>query len=118
MAYILDSTTIRSPQELTVSNSTQIAQNRTLGGSITRDLFGSNKRIWVLAYSNTKKTDFDTINTIYQSYLSTVSAKTWEITEPNYTVTQTNVHVDLKQREFRVRGTDYISDFDLILTEA
>lgn len=118
MAYILDGTTIRAPQEMEETNSTQVAQHRTLDGSITRDYFGDNKRVWRLDYSNTKKDDYDTINTIYQAYLVSQTPITWEVTETNYTITETNVHVDLLVRGFKVRGTSYISDFDLILVEA
>lgn len=118
MAYLLDSQSIRNPYELNETNSTQVAQNRTLDGTIRRDYFGSNKRVWVLTYRTTKKADNDTIKTIYDSYLSTGSAKTWQVTETNYTVAETSVHVDLRERGFNLRGTDYISDFDLILTEA
>lgn len=118
MAYILDGTTIRSPHQFNESNSTQAAQNRTLDGAINRDYFGSNKRVWNLSYRNTNKTDFDTINTIYQSYLANAVAKTWQVTETNYTISSTNVHVDLVSRGFSIRGEDYLSDFDLVLTEA
>lgn len=118
MSYILDSTEIRPPHQFSESNSTQVAQNRTLDGSINRDYFGSNKRVWTLAYQNTNKTDYDTIRAIYDSYLSTGNAKTWQVTETNYTVSLTNVHVDLLERGFSIRGESYISDFDLILTEA
>lgn len=117
MAYVLDATNIKAPQEFSVRNSTQMAQHRTLDGAISRDYFGSNKRVWILQYRNTKKTDFDTIDGIYQSYLSTNIAKSWEVTETNYSVSATTVHVDLLEREFSIRGTSYISDFDLILTE-
>lgn len=118
MSYLLNGSTIRRPVKLRVSNDSQSAQNRTLDGSITRDYFGSNKRVWVLSYENTTKTDFDTINTIYSSYLSTHTPQAWEITETNYTISATTVHVDLKVREFSVGGADYISDFTLTLTEA
>lgn len=118
MSYILDGSNIKNPQELQVNNSTQVAQNRVLSGAVTRDYFGSNKRRWVLSYRNTKKADYDTIKTIYDSYLSTATAKSWEVTETNYTVSATTVHVDLLERDFNVGGEDYISDFDLILTEA
>lgn len=118
MSYILSGSNIRAPQSFEETNSTQVAENRTLSGSVTRDFFGSNKRVWVLEYNNTKKADYDTINTIYQSYLSTGATKTWEVTETNYAISQTNVHVDLLVREFGVKGTDYISDFTLILKEA
>lgn len=118
MSYILASTTIRKPMEMVEENSTQVAQNRTLSGAINRDFFGSNKRIWVLNYRNVKKADFDIINTIYLSYLSTNTTQTWQVTETNYTVSSTNVHVDLTVRDFVVGGTDYLSNFDVILTEA
>lgn len=118
MPYILDAVTIRRPNELEERNNTQMAQHRTLSGSIRRDYFGSNKRVWGLSYRNTNKTDFDIINTIYQSYLNTGSAKTWQVTETNYTVSAVSVHVELLERGFSVKGSDYISDFDLILTEA
>lgn len=117
MSYLLASTTIKAPNELNETNSTQYAQHRTLDGSIRRDFFGDNKRVWVLRYQNTKKADYDTIKTIYDSYLSTNTAKAWEVTETNYTVSATTVHVDLIERGFSVHGEDYISDFDLILTE-
>lgn len=116
--YLLDATTIKSPQRMNEQNSTQFAQNRTMAGDVTRDYFGENKRIWELEYRNIKKTDYDTINTIYQDYLDTNTAKTWQVTETNYAVSATDVHVDLRVRQFSVGGEGYISDFDLILTEA
>lgn len=118
MGYLLDATTIRSPYEITESNDTQVAVQRTLDGSINRDYFGNNKRIWELKYVNSKKADYDTINTIYQSYLSTGTTKAFEVTETNYTVASVSVHVDLLERGFTIRGSDYLSDFSLILTEA
>lgn len=118
MSYTLDGTAIRSPHSMSESNNTQVAQNRTLSGAITRDYFGSNKRVWKLEYNNTQKTEYDTIKAIYDSYLSTATAVTWESDEANYTIAQTTVHVDLQERGFSYSGTDYLSDFTLILTEA
>lgn len=118
MSYLLAGSTLRNPHDFEERNSTQVAEQRTLSGSVNRDYFGSNKRVWVLNYQTTKKTDFDTINNIYQSYLSTGTAQTWQVTETSYTVSQTNVHVDLLVRQFSVRGSDYLSDFTLTLTEA
>lgn len=118
MSYVLSGTSIKNPQSISERNSTQVAQNRTLAGNITRDYFGSNKRIWELNYMNTKKADYDVIKAIYDSYLSTASAQSWLVTETNYTISATTVHIDLIERSFTVRGSDYISDFDLILTEA
>jgi hypothetical protein len=118
MSYVLASTTIKSPQSLDETNSTMVAQHRTLDGTVTRDYFGTNKRVWSLSYRNTKKADYDTINTIYQAYLLDEVPKSWSVTETNYTISATTVHIDLLVRSFSVRGDSYISDFDLILTEA
>lgn len=118
MAYLLDSQIIKRPSSGGEANSTQVAQNRTLSGSITRDYFGSNKRVWQYDYVNCNPTDYGIIQSIYSSYLSTGTAKTWEVTEANYTVSSTNVHVDLLERAFKVKGDSYITDFTLTLMEA
>lgn len=118
MAFILNGTTIKRPNSMTEENSTQVAQNRVLSGNIARDYFGSNKRVWTLKYDTINTTDFATLNTIYQTYLSTAMAITWQITEGAYTVAETNVHVDIKARQFSVPGSTYLSGIELILTEA
>ncbi len=99
MSYLLDGTIIRRPNSMEEGNSTQYAQVRPLGGV-------------------NRRADYGVINTIYQSYLTNGSAKTFQSTEPNYTVAQTTVHVDLTVRQFTMPGSSYISDFVLILTEA
>jgi len=118
VSYLLAGSTIKAPDSIKESNSTQVAQNRTLDGTVSRDYFGDNKRVWVLDYKNTNKTQYDIIKTIYNTYLSSATAQTWEVTETNYTISSTNVHIDLQERGFGVKGTDYISDFTLVLTEA
>lgn len=118
MSYVLNGITIRAPHQLKEGNSTQVAVQRTLSGAISRDYFGSNKRVWILDYQNTNKTDHDIIKAIYDLYLSSGQTKSWQVTETNYTVSLTNVHIDLLEREFSVKGSDYISSFTLTLTEA
>ena len=118
MSYQLGGSTIKAPQSLEETNNTQYAQQRTLGGTIGRDYFGSNKRIWKLSYKNIRKTDYDTINTVYQTYLSIGTPQTWVSTETNYAISSTTVHINLDTRAFSVGGSDYISDFVLTLTEA
>ena len=118
MSYSLDSTIIKNPQEMTEINSTQMAQIRTLSGAVGRDYFGSNKRVWTLKYRNIQKSDYDTIKTIYTSYLTIGTAKSWSVSETNYTISATTVHIDLQQRDFTQKGSGYLSDFDLVLTEA
>lgn len=118
MSFLLASTAIRGPMSFDEGNDTQVAQQRALSGSIGRDYFGSNKRVWTLEYKNVNPTDYTTIYNIYQTYLATATAQTWEVTEANYPISQTSVHVDMQNRSFSVRGSSYISDFTLILTEA
>lgn len=118
MAYLLDGTEIRAPHELSEKNDSQYAQNRTLDGQVNRDYFGDNKRVWRLRYDTTNATDYAAIRAIYDSYLANAIAKSWAVTEANYAVSATTVHVDLIERGFNVKGSDYLSSFDLILTEA
>ena len=88
-----------------------------MDGQINRDYFGSNKRVWELEYNNVMPSDYSTIKAIHTTYLATNTPVTWEVTEANYTVSSTTVHVNLDERGFKVRGNDYISDFRLTLTE-
>lgn len=118
MAWLLNAVSIKAPQELTETNSTQMAQVRTLSGTIARDYFGSNKRVWELSYSTVSKANYDTIKAIYDSYLSTGTPVSWSVTETNYAVTSTTVHIDLQERGFSYKGDGYLSDFTLTLTEA
>lgn len=118
MAYILDGTNIKAPQDMVEENDTQTVENRVLSGSRARDQFGSNKRRWILKYENIQKADYDTINTKYQAYLSTGTVLSWQVTETNYTVAATTVHVDLLERGFEVGGSSYLSSFTVTLTEA
>ena len=118
MAWILSGTNIKAPQELAETNSTQMAQVRTLSGAIARDYFGSNKRVWEMTYSTVSKANYDVIKAIYDTYLTTGTAVSWSVTETNYAVSSTTVHIDLQERSFSYKGDGYLSDFTLTLTEA
>lgn len=118
MSYLLSATSIRRPNSINERNLTQYAQQKALDGSVGRDYFGANKRVWTLEYANTNQTDYNTIKTIYTSHLTTGETKSWQITETNYSVSATQVHIDLLERDFTIKGTDYLSNFTLILTEA
>jgi hypothetical protein len=119
MAFTLNGTAIKAPQTIseTVDN-IQYAQQRTLSGSVNRDYFGNNKRVWKLSYTNIQKTYYDVIKSIYDTYTASGTAVTWVSTETNYAISSTNVHVNIDTRGFSVGGEDYISSFTLILTEA
>lgn len=116
MSWTLGGSTIRRPSAASETNNTQYAQQRTLQGSIGRDYFGSNKRVWKLTYKSCTKTDYDTIYAVYSSYLSTGSVKAFVVNDTSYTVSA-NVHIDMPERGLSTPGSDYISDFVLTLTE-
>lgn len=118
MSFILGGSTIKGPNTFEETNSTLLAEQRVLSGAVGRDYFGSNKRVWRLDYKNVNTTSFTTINNVYQTYLTSGTAQTWHVTETNYTISSTNVHIDLLLRGFNIRGSSYISDFTLVLTEA
>lgn len=121
MSFLLNSVAIKGPQSITEDNSTQVAVQRTLSGAVNKDYFGSNKRVWKLEYKNVNPTAYGVIDAIYQSYLSTGTTQTWQITDSSYNgyaSTVRNVHVDIQTRGFNVRGSSYLSDFTLILTES
>jgi hypothetical protein len=118
MSYSLNSTTIRRPNSMKQGNNTQYAANRVLSGANTRDYFGSNKRIWVLSYKNLNPSDFATIDTIYQNYLTNGAAVPFAVSEGNLVISSTNVLIDWPERDFGVPGSTYLSDCELTLTEA
>ena len=118
MAYTLNASEIRAPHEINESNNSQVAVQRTLNGSINRDYFGDNKRFWLLSYRNVTKTDYDTIKAFHTTYLSTGTTVAFASDETNYTIASTQCHIDINERGFTIRGATYISDFDVILTEA
>ena len=57
MSFILDGSTLRRPHEISESNNTQVAVQRTLSGAVNRDLFGSNNQGWRFNKEKTQKTD-------------------------------------------------------------
>lgn len=118
MAYLLDSTTIRNPMNIEELTNDLFAQHITLNNAVGRDYFGDTKRVWALDYINTQPSEYNTIKTISDAYKSSVSTKSFQSTEANYLIAETFVHIDLVRRKFTVGGTDYISDFTLILTES
>jgi len=121
MAFVLAGSDIRRPIKLQEKKLERYAQVQTLDGTINRDYYNSlvgTKRIWTLSYENATAAEYATIKTIYDTYKNTDTVQTWEVTETNYTVTSTNVHIDLIDREFSHAGTDYLSSFELVLTEA
>lgn len=118
MSYILDGQEIRRPHEIAEKSDTQVAVQRTLDGSINRDYFGSTKRIWELSFVNIKPFDYSVIKAIYDSYISTGNLKTFEIAEGNYVVSPVSCHIDFVDRGFTVRGSSYLSDCELIITQA
>lgn len=118
MAYLLNGSEIKRPSEIQERDSKQYAQHKTLDATVSRDSFGSAKRIWVLTYKNCNAADYNIIKTIRDTYRSNDTVISWESTESNYTIAETWVHIDMDNRVIGVPGSDYLSDFSVTLTEA
>lgn len=117
MGYFLATSQIRAPNSMREENSMQFAQQRTLSGAVSRDYFGDIKRVWTLEYENVNKDDYFDLRSIYNDFLTNGDPVEWEITEDNYFINETFVHVDLLVRDFTTKGSSYISSFTLVLTE-
>lgn len=115
--YTLNSIQIRRPSGISEGNSTMSVQIKTLDGQVNRDYFGSNKRVWSLSYNNITTTDYNVIKTIYDNFVDTEVPVPWVLNDANYNYSAT-VHIDIEDREFVVRGLTYLTNFNLILTEA
>lgn len=114
--FILDGVRIKPPYSIKESKNPLMAMSRTMDGSYMRDYFSSTKRVWMLTYVLITTTDYDNIHDLYTAYLEDAQPVTWEINQDNYPVTA-NVHIDMVERTYTVKGSSYISGFDLILTE-
>lgn len=115
MSYLLGGTEIRRPTSMSVSRSSQYAQHRTLDGSISRDHFGDDKLIFELEYENIKPSEYTTLLTVYDDYVT--NGLRFFDTTGETVVYGTLVHVEIIPREFNIRGTSYISSTTLVLTE-
>lgn len=115
MSYLLGGTEIPRPQSMSVSRMSQYAQNKTLDGSVNRDYFGEDKLVFVLEYGNLLPADYTTLLGRYDEYIA--NGLRFFDTTGEAVVYGTLVHVDLVPREYTVKGSSYISDTTLVLTE-
>lgn len=112
MAYLLDSTTIKSPNSFKREQIEIGVEHTSIDGE-TRKSITKRKERFILTYENLTQSDASTIISIWNQE-ETVD---FESTETNNTISATSVHVDIKNRDYRHRGTSYLESFDLILTE-
>lgn len=108
---------IKRPNELVESRLPVMALQRTMAGSVATDQLNTGNRVWELTYRDVLKSDFDTINDIYQEYLGRDFTMSFQVIQSNYVVPRVQVHIDLQVRSFSVGGSSYLSNFSLILTE-
>jgi len=130
MAYLLDETIIKRPSNIRKEPIEVAADHITISGKTKRDItarkyryilsYGKTKRDitarkyrYILSYKNISKTDADTLVTIYNQK----AVVTFQSTEANFPVSLRNVHVDIGDRDYLYPGSDYLSTFNLILTE-
>ena len=95
----------------------QYSEIQALTGTVSRDYFGNEKKVYILEYKDCSAEDYTTIETQYNAYLTSNSVVAFVCTDTNNTISA-DVHVDLKPQKYRQGGESYPSDFELILKEA
>lgn len=112
MSFILNSTTIKSPNTFQREQLEIGVEHVSISGE-TRKSITKRKERFILGYRNITQTDAQTIRDIWDLE-TTVD---FESTETNNTIAATSVHVDIKSRDYLTKGESYLESFDLILTE-
>jgi hypothetical protein len=111
MAYILNGTTIKNPVDFKRDLFEVSGVQTTLNGRTVKDL-RSRKEVYTLEFQHLSSAERNAILAIYDLQ-TTVS---FQVTETNLTIAETQVHMDIPGREY-LKGGDYLESFTLILTE-
>lgn len=111
MAYVLDGTTLKAPTDFSRETIETSASNNSIEGRTTKDIMNRKYR-YVLVYNWLSASERNDIITIYDKE----ACVTFEVTETNLTISETEVHVDIPRRNYH-KGADYRENFTLILTE-
>lgn len=111
MSYLLDGTEIKAPANLRRDIIEIEKSNTTLNGKKKRD-FIRQKYSYTIDLKNLTQAQFSIIKTIIEGK----AAVTFQVTETNLTVAETNVWVYLQGEDF-VKGGEYRENITLILEE-
>ena len=111
MSYILGATTLPNPKEFNREFIEVSAENVSLEGRTTKDIFKRKERFTFRFQHLTPA--------VVAGILSEYDAETtkdFQVTETNLTIAATPVHIDFSTRTY-MKGDTYRSDLTLTLTE-
>ncbi len=111
MSYILGATTLPNPKEFNREFIEVSAENLSLEGRTTKDIFKRKERFF-LKFQHLTPAQVASILSEYNAE----TEKNFEVTETNLTIAATLVHIAFSPRDY-MKGNEYRSDFTLILTE-
>ena len=111
MSYILGATTLPNPKEFFRAFVEVSAENVSLEGRTTKDIFKRKER-FTLKFQHLTPTEVANITSEYNAE----TTKDFQVTETNMTIAATPVHIAFSTRNY-MKGNEYRSDFTLTLTE-
>jgi len=112
MSYILNQLTLPQPKKFKRDFIEMSQSNLTITGRTTRRV-SHRKEIFTLTFSNLAQTEIDSILALYQLN----SILTFESTEANLTIAQTDVLFDLSPRSYPNTAREWRENINIILTE-
>ena len=111
MAYLLGDITLKSPASFVRRQVESSAENTSLTGRSTKDIF-NRKEQYVLELRSLTTAQ---VNSVLGEY-NLQATRNFEVTETNLTISATPVHIDIQRRDY-YKGGDYREDITLTLTE-
>ena len=111
MAYILGAVTLKNPTEFTRTQVEISAENTSITGRSTKDIF-KRKEQFVLMWDSLTQAQVAEILSEYNLQ----ETRSFRVTETSLTIAATDVHIDLPERLYH-KGADYREGMELILTE-
>lgn len=112
MPYILNGTTLPNPKAFTREQVETSGTIVTINGATKKDITNRKER-FILTYNMLSQANVQTILGIWGG-LTTVS---FESTEASLMINPTTVHVEIAQRGYTTKGSDYREDLVIVLTE-
>lgn len=112
MSYILNGLTLPQPKSFKRSFIEMAQSNLTITGTTTRKI-SHRKEIFTLKFQHLTQSQVNSLLSLYQ--LDDIL--TFESTESNLTIAQTDVLLDLPDRKYPMSAKEWREDITIILTE-
>lgn len=112
MSYILGSTTLPDPQGLQRRYIEKSVYHDAINGRTTRDITGR-KEQFILRYARLAQSVVASILSEYERRL----ALSFSASDGDLNINATDVHVEVQDRSYNTKGSEYREDFVIVLTE-